>query len=290
LYADGANQASTRKISWASPAPKADGTMRVWLPTGSIDSQNGSRGWPDPGPIVESGPLRIFCNVPDDSCERFAVSDKVIEILVLPQMAVAAQREVCFVRGVGFPGVKNRRERAGSDRRKYSMDVVWHYARGVEAIAMIVEVNYGFEDDLRDAGIHHERVAAPRVEGTLGLAKELAEIRKISLRGGPGALSRCSSATLTLHLIDEVVRERIGEAERDEIGGVVLFPVGKIASGTDGGGQWHSGLLIILLVYSTYTHELYCGSARGRFTFSAGFQVVCSSRRRDGGVTNGSFI
>src|SRR6266404_1912372 len=69
-------------------------------------------GWPDPGPIVESGPLRIFCNVPDDSCERFAVSDKVIEILALPKMAAAAQHEVCRVRGVGFPGVKNRRKRA----------------------------------------------------------------------------------------------------------------------------------------------------------------------------------
>jgi|SRR6266436_9297643 len=63
--------------------------------------------WPDPGPIVESGPVWIFCNVPDDSCERFPVSDKVIEILVLPKMAVAAQHEVCFVRGVGFPRVKN---------------------------------------------------------------------------------------------------------------------------------------------------------------------------------------
>ena len=55
-----------------------------------------------------SDSLWIFCNVPDDSCERLTVSDKVIEILVLPKMAVAAQHEVCFVRGVGFPGVKNR--------------------------------------------------------------------------------------------------------------------------------------------------------------------------------------
>jgi len=69
-------------------------------------------GWPDPGPIVESGPVWIFCNVPDDSCERLTVSDKVIEILVLPKMAVAAQHKVCFVRGVRLPGVKNRRKRA----------------------------------------------------------------------------------------------------------------------------------------------------------------------------------
>jgi len=116
------------------------------------------------------------------------------------------------------------------------VDVVWHDARGVEAIAMVVEVNYGFEDDLCDAGIHHERVAAPRIEGAFGFAKKLAEIRKISLRGGPGALSRCDSAALALHLIDEVVRERIGEAERDKIGGVVLLPVGKVASGADCGG------------------------------------------------------
>jgi len=121
---------------------------------------------------VEPGPLWIFCNVPDDSCERFTVSDKVIEILVLPTIAVAAQHEVCFVRGVRLPGVKNRRKRAGSDRRKYSMDVVGHDAHGVEAIAMIVEMNYGFEDDLRDAGIHHERVAAPRIEGTFRFAKK----------------------------------------------------------------------------------------------------------------------
>ena len=151
------------------------------------------------------------------------------------------------------------------------MDVVWHDAHGVEAIAMIVEVSYGFEDDLCDAGIHHERVAAPRIEGAFGFAKKLAEIRKISLRGGACVLSRCDSAALTLHLIDEVVREGIGEAEGNEIGGVVLFPVGKVASGADGGGRWQSGLLSILVVYSVYIHESHCGHDRGRFTCRAGF-------------------
>jgi len=121
-------------------------------------------GWPDPGPIAESGARWIFCNVPDDSCERLTVSDKVIEILVLPKMALAAQHEVCFVRGVGFPGMKNRRKRAGSDRRKYGMDVVWHYARGVEAIAMLVEVSYGFEDDSCDTPIQHVCVALACIE------------------------------------------------------------------------------------------------------------------------------
>src|SRR5882724_11988866 len=135
------------------------------------------------------------------------------------------------------------------------MDVVWHYARGVEAIAMFVEVSYGFEDDLCDAGIHHERVAAPRVEGAFGFAKEQPQVLHVRGSGGARALSRSSSAALALHLIDEVVRERIGEAERDEIGGVVLFPVGKVASSADCGGRWHSGLLIIVLVYTVYMHE-----------------------------------
>src|SRR5882724_11808998 len=63
------------------------GTMRVWLPTGSIDSQNGSRGWPDPGPIVESGARWIFQDVSNDLCERLTIADQVVEIFALPEVS-----------------------------------------------------------------------------------------------------------------------------------------------------------------------------------------------------------
>ena len=100
------NRAAGSGFAGWQPALQMSGD--AWLFADRFGRLNVLSDRPDPGPIAEPGALWILCNVPDDSCERFAVPHEVIEILVLPKMAVAAQHEVCFVRGVGFPGVKNR--------------------------------------------------------------------------------------------------------------------------------------------------------------------------------------
>src|SRR2546421_12508809 len=96
---------------------------------------------------------------------------------------------------------------------------------------MIVEVNYGLEDALRDAGIYHERVAAPRIEGTLRFAKKQPQVLQVRGSGGGRPAWGRKAAALTSYRILEAGWAAIRSAGRGVMCCALLCSAGEVGLG-----------------------------------------------------------
>jgi hypothetical protein len=113
------------------------------------------------------------------------------------------------------------------------VDMIGHDAPSPEEIAPLVEVLNDFGDHFGDARVLQVTLTETVVEATLRLLKNGVELGGASAIGGDtdSRLVRAMErVTLLANPLKQFAGKSIGEAEGDEINGMIAFPVREVAA------------------------------------------------------------
>jgi len=121
------------------------------------------------------------------------------------------------------------------------VNVIGHNAPRKQAIAPSVKLADGLGDNFGDARVAHVAMAQPGVEASFGLSQQSSEVLKadsVARGGGPREACSIEGFSLLAKLEDEFFRKRIGEAEGDEVDGLLSFEMRQVAARSSGGSHF----------------------------------------------------
>ena len=119
---------------------------------------------PNPGPVLQSGFGRVFCDVTDGAGGLVSVADQEVVIVYVPESAFASEGVVGGFCGEGFPGFDDRGKLAAWEESDYHVNVVGHDAPGEKPVVLSLAEAQGCGHGAGDALVHECAGAYATVE------------------------------------------------------------------------------------------------------------------------------